>query len=344
MQLSFSDIVSLDADTFFIPLSLCFQSAIKVIGGSVCEYFDSMVKSDNSDLKWPLEDVKFRQDLWLSLLQIQMVWLQHSWLLVIGWSTLFCFLIGKSRNSTSLSGWCLCLEDSQCEPCDNQDFSHDEIQQPFVLFLSTPYSYFSFKNPSFVCRFICSTETHDCLLVSNLSVSFKYSKEGKKLSPRVKFLWTRHEALSRPGPLWMQASDWPLVSPSWPLIGHYCSPWALMSTAWSPGERWARCRARPNMQISWPRASWPVLGCTRASTGCCRPLVYGNTDRGKTRGISIRSKSNTDGHWIEAPCSWTTSSGYLNYMWIIKHLWGSVETLNTKMLHLLHLTSQNISE
>ena len=51
MQLSFCDIVSLDADTFFIPLSLCFQSAIKVIGGSVCEYFDSMVKSDNSDLK-----------------------------------------------------------------------------------------------------------------------------------------------------------------------------------------------------------------------------------------------------------------------------------------------------
>ena len=51
MQLSFGDIVSLDADTFFIPLSLCFQSAIKVIGGSVCEYFDSMVKSDNSDLK-----------------------------------------------------------------------------------------------------------------------------------------------------------------------------------------------------------------------------------------------------------------------------------------------------
>ena len=49
MQLRFSDIVSLDADTFFIPLSLCFQSAIKVIG--VCEYFDSMVKSDNSDLK-----------------------------------------------------------------------------------------------------------------------------------------------------------------------------------------------------------------------------------------------------------------------------------------------------
>ena len=45
----FSDIVSLDADTFFIPLSLCFQSAIKVIG--VCEYFDSMVKSDNCDLK-----------------------------------------------------------------------------------------------------------------------------------------------------------------------------------------------------------------------------------------------------------------------------------------------------
>ena len=51
MQLSISDIVSLDADTFFIPLSLCFQSAIKVIGGSVSEYFDSMVKSDNSDLK-----------------------------------------------------------------------------------------------------------------------------------------------------------------------------------------------------------------------------------------------------------------------------------------------------
>ena len=49
MQLRFSDIVSLDADTFFIPLSLCFQSAIKVIG--VCEYFDSMVKSDNCDLK-----------------------------------------------------------------------------------------------------------------------------------------------------------------------------------------------------------------------------------------------------------------------------------------------------
>ena len=42
MQLRFSD-------TFFIPLSLCFQSAIKVIG--VCEYFDSMVKSDNCDLK-----------------------------------------------------------------------------------------------------------------------------------------------------------------------------------------------------------------------------------------------------------------------------------------------------
>ena len=144
MQLSFSDIVSVDADTFFIPLSLCFQSAIKVIGGSVCEYFDSMVKSDNSDLKWPLEDVKFRQDLWLSPLQIQMDWLQLSWLILIGWSTLFCFLIGKSRKSTSLSGWCLCLEDSQCEPCDNQDFSHDEIQQPFVLFLSTPYSYFSF--------------------------------------------------------------------------------------------------------------------------------------------------------------------------------------------------------
>lgn len=49
MQLRFSDIVSLDADTFFIPLSLFFQLAIKVIG--VCEYFDSMVKSDNSDLK-----------------------------------------------------------------------------------------------------------------------------------------------------------------------------------------------------------------------------------------------------------------------------------------------------
>ena len=49
MQRRFSDIVSLDADTFFIPLSLCFQSAIKVIG--VCEYFDSMVKSDNCDLK-----------------------------------------------------------------------------------------------------------------------------------------------------------------------------------------------------------------------------------------------------------------------------------------------------
>ena len=108
MQLRFSDIVSLDADTFFIPLSLCFQSAIKVIG--VCEYFDSMVKSDNCDLKWPLEDVKFRQDLRLSLLQIQMISAHHSWLPLIGWLTLFCPLIGKSRNSTSLSGWCLCLQ------------------------------------------------------------------------------------------------------------------------------------------------------------------------------------------------------------------------------------------
>ena len=108
-----------------------------------------------------------------------------------------------------------------------------------------------------------------------------------------------------------------------PLIGHYCPhpglwlvttvpPGPLMSTAgWSPGERWAECGARPNMQISWPRASWPVPG-TRAGPGCCRPLVYGNTDRGKTRGISIRSKSNTDGHWIAAPHSWTSSSGYLN--------------------------------
>ena len=122
-----------------------------------------------------------------------------------------------------------------------------------------------------------------------------------------------------------------------PLIGHYCPhpglwlvttvpPGPLMSTAgWSPGERWAECRARPNMQISWPRASWPVPG-TRAGPGCCRPLVYGNTDRGKTRGISIRSKSNTDGHWMEAPCSWTSSSGYLNdvnYQASLRQCWDS---------------------
>ena len=165
MQLRFSDIVSLDADTFFIPLSLCFQSAIKVIG--VCEYFDSMVKSDNSDLKWPLEDVKFRQDLCLSLRQIQMIWLKQSWPLLIGWSTLFWLLIGKSRKSSSLSGWCLCLEDRQCEPCDNQDFSHDEIQQPFVLSLSTPF--LLFLETQVVCRFICSAVAH-CPLLSSLGL------------------------------------------------------------------------------------------------------------------------------------------------------------------------------
>ena len=103
----------------------------------------------------------------------------------------------------------------------------------FLLFL---------LEPKFcVCRFVCSTERHDCLFVSNLSVSFKYSKEGKKLSPRVKFLWTWHEALSRPRPLWMQASDWSLLSPSWPLIGHNCPPWA-------PD---VHCRLVSRWEMSW---------------------------------------------------------------------------------------------
>ena len=80
---------------------------------SLPEYFDSMVKSDNSDLKWPLRDVKLRQDLRLSLPQIQMIWLcfhQPLWPLLIGWWIFFCFLIGKSHKSTFLLCWCLCLK------------------------------------------------------------------------------------------------------------------------------------------------------------------------------------------------------------------------------------------
>ena len=217
MQLRFSDIVSLDADTFFIPLSLCFQSAIKVIG--VCEYFDSMVKSDNCDLKWPLEDVKFRQDLRLSLLQIQMISAHHSWLLLIGWSTLFCPLIGKSRKSTSLSGWCLCLQTASVNLVAIKISHMMKFNNPLFF----PFNSLFLLFLELLCRFIYSAETHYIVSWSQCSVSFKYSKEGKKLSPRVKFLWTEPElpqaSLSQGlnAGFWLadavhiQASDWSLV-------------------------------------------------------------------------------------------------------------------------------------
>ena len=122
-------------------------------------------------------------------------------------------------------------ENWQCEPCDNRDFSHDETQQPFVLSILTLF--FIFLGTQTVCRFICSAVT---AVSSQMLVSFKYSIEGKKLSPRVKFLWTQYTALSGPRPL--RAALW-LGAPvlSLPLIGCSCwQVWALVSTGWSPGE------------------------------------------------------------------------------------------------------------
>ena len=156
----------------------------------------------------------------------------------------------------------------------------------------------------------------------------------------------------------MQASDWLLVSPFGPLIGPWCPPLApgvhcLVSRRDELSLRSER-GVGPNMQISWPRA-WPAH-VPPAAAGCW-PLVYGNTDRGKTLGISIRSKSNTDGHWIAAPHSWTSSSGYLNDVNYepslrrhLRHLrhWESWKPSNLLYLlwanYELLLTSQNISE
>ena len=213
MQLRFSDIVSLDADTFFIPLSLCFQSAIKVIG--VCEYFDSMVKSDNCDLKWPLEDVKFRQDLRLSLQQIQMIPAHHSWLLLIGWSTLFFPLIGKSRNSTSLSGWCLCLERQPVWTLWQSRFLTWWNSTTLCSFLSTPLFLLFQELLEPNCCADLSTQLRHIILSPRFkcSVSFKYSKEGKKLSPRVKFLWTEPELPQASASQCLQCRF---------LIGHWC--------------------------------------------------------------------------------------------------------------------------
>ena len=240
MQLRFSDIVSLDADTFFIPLSLCFQSAIKVIG--VCEYFDSMVKSDNCDLKWPLEDVKFRQDLRLSLLQIQMIWLKQSWPLLIGWSTLFCLLIGKSRKSSSLSGWCLCLERQPVWTLWQSRFltwwnSTTLCSFPFNSILTFPW------NPSCVQIYLPSRGTlspaHKSWSHLNILKKAKNCRQGSSFSGPSTRHWVAG-GLSLYAGLWLAAGV-PILAPDWSLV----SPTAPgLQERWAQTQEWERSRAK----------------------------------------------------------------------------------------------------
>ena len=271
MQLRFSDIVSLDADTFFIPLSLCFLSAIKVIG--VCEYFDSMVKSDNCDLKWPLEDVKFRQDLRLSLLQIQMISAHHSWLLFIGWSTLFCPLIGKSRKSTSLSGWCLCLQTASVNLVAIKISHMMKFNNPlFFPFNSLFLLFLELLEPN--CCADLSTQLRHIILSPGLNARshlniLKKAKNCRQGSSFSGLSLSCLRPLSRKAS--MQASDWPMVSTFMLLIGHWLNNHqTLVSTAGPQvrdglSEEWERERRGPNMQISWPRA-WAQHTCPLPAT------------------------------------------------------------------------------
>ena len=64
----------------------------------------------------------------------------------------------------------------------------------FFPFNSTILSFPGTVGTQLLCRFIYSAVRHIILSPRfKCSVSFKYSKEGKKLSPRVKFLWTEPE-------------------------------------------------------------------------------------------------------------------------------------------------------
>ena len=79
----------------------------------------------------------------------------------------------------------------------------------------------------------------DSVWSSQMLVSFKYSIEGKKLSPRVKILWTRYTALSGPRPL-RATLDWVLLSsPCLWLVAPVdrCGPWCPLAGL---QERWVR--------------------------------------------------------------------------------------------------------
>ena len=110
--------------------------------------------------------------------------------------------------------------DSQCEPCGNQDFSHDEIQQPFVLSFQLHYSYFSwiFALQIYLLsclRHIILSPGLNARAYLNILKKAKNCRQGSSFSG---LSLSCLRPLSRKAS--MQASDWPLLSTFKLLIGH----------------------------------------------------------------------------------------------------------------------------